>query len=119
MLSAGYLLRKLLSKQSEDTKNTCNGCIEREKEAVRQAEMKKLEEERKQKLEQRRKTIEERRKKQADIVRRRQTAQDFANKRGAKLVYQPFAGNRGLERLKDELRKTPSGRRPQKGPKRA
>jgi len=115
MLSAGYLLRKLLSRNSEDTKNTCNRCLEEEKEAKKR----KLEEVERQKFELKKKVIEERRKRQAEVDRRKQEAKDREAERRPKLVYQPFAGNKTLAKLKNELKRASPLHKPYKGPKRA
>ena len=99
MLSASYLLKKLLLKHPEDTKRTCGACQEKAQKAERQLQLQKLEAEW-------RAAIVERRK-QEEATRRRQAAEKRATERAPKLVYQPFAGNRDLTRLKRELPKAP------------
>jgi Zn-finger protein len=119
MLSAGYLLRKLLSKRAEAPKRTCKACVERDKEAARKAVQKKLEEEQRRKIEEKRRVIEERRKKQAEALRKKQAVQRRSLERGAPLVHQPFAGNESLTKLKKELRKVPRRPHHQKSTKEA
>lgn len=108
MLSAGYLLRRLLSKQ-ENTKKTCNRCIQEAERLKLRLEYQKKKEEEQRKLEKRKKAIEEERKKKAVLARR-------LEERSLKLSYRPFSGSRELEKLRRELPKTPKR---QKASKRA
>lgn len=74
MLSARYLLRKLLAKSPAKAKETCNSCVEKAKEAARKLELQKWEEERRLMVE-----------------------------RAPHLFHNPFAGNTELEKLRKEL----------------
>lgn len=119
MLSARYLLRKLLSKGPEKTKVTCNSCIEKAKEAARKLELQKWEEERRLKIEQKRKDYEESKKRRAEAKQRRSHVEKILVERAPHLFHNPFAGNAGLEKLRKELPKAPRRRSPPKGVKMA
>lgn len=120
MLSAGYLLRRLLSGKTEDTKRTCNSCIEAEKEAKRLAGKKQAEDERRRQIEAQRRATEQRRREQKRKAEAQEpTTRDFLDMRSGPLSHQPFAHHEGLQKLKNQLLETPKRCKSEKRPKRA
>lgn len=116
MLSARYLLRKLLSNEVQKLKEVCNTCVEKEREAAWRLELQKQADLRKAQAAEKRKAHEAHRKaKEAKGQTRPQEPRKEAHK-PATCFYSPFRDNPVLEGLRKELPRKPT---PKKTPKQA
>lgn len=114
MLSAKYLLRKLLLRRSEDTKRTCASCVEKEKAAAQKLKTQEIVEKRRQRLQTLREIVERRRKEQEKRIQEKREAETRSNKKSSSLSHRPFADSKAIVELQKSLPTSPPAKRPKR-----